>query len=231
MHSDSVSASGLRRKSVSHRRTMVEPTRLPEGFGNKYEMTAAGPRIPTRQPVLVNISSIEEYRRTLLFQQLGYSGAQIRQLGGGASQLSIRHGKPGDFRESDRCRCVFRRRLEVQGEPDPQSRSAIGNRSRNIVPVIRPILRTVLGWRWAPGAGGRSKGKRRLSRAGFGMFYDRFALGNVLTAERYKGDISEASTSSLVRISILSCRRFHRCPVLCPRARYKRSARRCARHT
>src|SRR5205085_939203 len=34
------------------------------------------------QPVLVNITSIESYRRTLLFQQSGFSGAQIRQLGG-----------------------------------------------------------------------------------------------------------------------------------------------------
>jgi len=49
---------------------------------------------PSGQPVLVNISSIEEYQRTLLFQQLGYSSAQIRQLGGGASQFSINAGSP-----------------------------------------------------------------------------------------------------------------------------------------
>jgi len=32
------------------------------------------------QQVAGDISSIESYRRTLLFQQLGYSAAQIRQL-------------------------------------------------------------------------------------------------------------------------------------------------------
>src|SRR5579864_6958688 len=40
-------------------------------------------------PVLANISSIERYQRTLLFQRLGYSAAEIRSLGGGATQFSI----------------------------------------------------------------------------------------------------------------------------------------------
>ncbi len=35
------------------------------------------------QPVLVQISSLEQYRRTLLFQQMGLSPAAIRALGGG----------------------------------------------------------------------------------------------------------------------------------------------------
>jgi hypothetical protein len=40
---------------------------------------------PSGNPVLVNISSIESYQRTLIFQQMGYSPAQIRMLGGEAS--------------------------------------------------------------------------------------------------------------------------------------------------
>ena len=43
---------------------------------------------------MVNISSIESYRRTLLFQQMALSPPQIRQLGGGASQFSISSGNP-----------------------------------------------------------------------------------------------------------------------------------------
>ena len=46
------------------------------------------------QPVLADISSIESYRRTLLFEQLGFPAAQIRQLGGGATQFSINAGNP-----------------------------------------------------------------------------------------------------------------------------------------
>jgi len=45
-------------------------------------------------PVLVNIHSIESYRRTLLFEQMGLSGSQVRALGGGASQFSINQGNP-----------------------------------------------------------------------------------------------------------------------------------------
>src|SRR5215468_1105475 len=40
------------------------------------------------------IDSLEQYRRTILFESLGYSGDVIRQLGGGASQFSISAGNP-----------------------------------------------------------------------------------------------------------------------------------------
>src|SRR5207302_409189 len=40
------------------------------------------------------ISSLEQYRRTLLFQGLGYPASQIRTLGGGASQFTIAGGNP-----------------------------------------------------------------------------------------------------------------------------------------
>ena len=48
----------------------------------------------TGQPVLVNISSIENYRRTLFYQSSGLPADQIRRLGGGASQFSINTGNP-----------------------------------------------------------------------------------------------------------------------------------------
>jgi hypothetical protein len=42
---------------------------------------------------------------------------------------------------------------------------------------------------WAPG-GGNSRAKTVL-RAGFGIFYDRFALSNMVTAERYNGIVQQ----------------------------------------
>src|SRR5262249_50795496 len=48
----------------------------------------------TGQPILVPVTSIERYRRTLLLQSLGFSGSQIRNLGGGATQFSIITGDP-----------------------------------------------------------------------------------------------------------------------------------------
>jgi hypothetical protein len=48
------------------------------------------------------ISSLEQYRRTLLFQQLGYPMSQIQILGGGASQFSIATGNPlVNFNQTD----------------------------------------------------------------------------------------------------------------------------------
>src|SRR4029077_12954809 len=46
------------------------------------------------QPLVAPLTSIERYRRTLLFQQQGLSTAQIRALGGGATQFSIDAGMP-----------------------------------------------------------------------------------------------------------------------------------------
>src|ERR1019366_2652850 len=46
----------------------------------------------TGQPVMVQISSIEQYRRTLLLQ--GMTPPGIRALGGGASQFTINTGNP-----------------------------------------------------------------------------------------------------------------------------------------
>ncbi|MBZ5592304.1 MAG: carboxypeptidase regulatory-like domain-containing protein [Acidobacteriia bacterium] len=47
-----------------------------------------------------------------------------------------------------------------------------------------------IGIAWAPGARGKTAAKTVL-RAGFGMFYDRFDLNNILTAERYNGIVQQ----------------------------------------
>jgi hypothetical protein len=43
---------------------------------------------------MIQTSSLEQYRRTLLFQRQGLTPAQIRSLGGGATQFSIAGGNP-----------------------------------------------------------------------------------------------------------------------------------------
>src|SRR5262249_4569664 len=43
---------------------------------------------------------------------------------------------------------------------------------------------------WAPGGSAKSRPKSVI-RAGFGMFYDRFALGNALTAARFNGVVQQ----------------------------------------
>ena len=63
------------------------------GAGAGFER-ANQPCSIARAPALAPITSIERYRRTLLSSNSGYSPAQIRALGGGATQFSIAAGMP-----------------------------------------------------------------------------------------------------------------------------------------
>ena len=47
-----------------------------------------------------------------------------------------------------------------------------------------------LAFAWAPGGSGQKRAKTVL-RAGFGIFYDRFALANTLAAQRYNGLVQQ----------------------------------------
>lgn len=75
----------------------------PANFGGTW--TFAGGRGPqldendqlvlvNNQPVIVDLSSLERYRRTLAFGRAGLTPAEIRLLGGGATQFSIAGGNP-----------------------------------------------------------------------------------------------------------------------------------------
>ena len=72
----------------------------PSNFGGTFSffgVTNAPVLDGNNQPVgneTAQISSLEQYRRTLLFRSLGYAADRIRTLGGGASQFSIAAGNP-----------------------------------------------------------------------------------------------------------------------------------------
>ena len=76
----------------------------PGNFGGTYTFAGGlGPKLdandqpvlgPNNQPLLVEVSSLERYRRTLAFARAGMSPAAIRLLGGGATQFSIAGGIP-----------------------------------------------------------------------------------------------------------------------------------------
>src|SRR5579863_7367461 len=139
------------------------------------------------QPVITEIQSIESYRRTLLFGQLGYTPQQIRALGGGATQFSISTGIPeisgnqtdvGAFFGDDwKVRPNFTLNLGMRYEAQANIHDW-----RDWAPRI--------GLAWAPGGSGKKQPKTVL-RAGFGMFYDRFALGNTLLARRFNGIVQQ----------------------------------------
>lgn len=136
------------------------------------------------QTVMVGVSSIESYRRTLYFLSAGLVAAEIRKLGGGATQFSINAGQP-EVRGSQADVGLFagddwraRPNLTVSVGARYEGQTNLGDRM-NLAPRV--------GVAWAPGAGaGRGKPKSVI-RAGFGLFFDRLALSNVLAAKRYDG--------------------------------------------
>ena len=76
----------------------------PANFGGTYTFAGGpGPRLDENdqvvlgsngQPEIIELSSLERYRRTLAFQRAGMTPAAIRLLGGGATQFSIAAGNP-----------------------------------------------------------------------------------------------------------------------------------------
>ncbi len=182
-------------------RAVSESSVSPSNFGGSY--TFAGGYAPILDPVTnlpvspgvtcnpaapdpgcANITSIQRYQRTLIFQQMGLDAATIQRYGGGATQFSINTGNP--FADVDQ--------VDIG--------AFVGDDWR-----VRPNLTLSLGlryetqtnisdWRdwaprigvaWAPGQSKNNPRPKTVFRAGFGMFYDRFSEGNVLTAERFNG--------------------------------------------
>jgi len=121
----------------------------------------------------------------LLFQQLGYSPQQIRALGGGATQFSVSAGTAAlsvhqvdtglfvadNWRLRPNLTLSYGLRYEWQTHVHDW---------RDLGPRLSVA--------WAPGGSTRRK---TVLRAGFGMFYDRFALAHTLSAARYNGVVQQ----------------------------------------
>jgi hypothetical protein len=165
----------------------------PANFGGTY--TFAGGLAPqlganntvvrdaNGQPVLVPVTSIERYRRTLLFQRQGLTPAEIRALGGGATQFSIAGGNPratvsqteisafvqDDWRVRTNLTLSAGLRYEVQ---------------TNISSKLNYAPRLSLAW--SPGAS-KTRQPKVVIRGGFGIFYNRFGEDFTLQARRFNG--------------------------------------------
>lgn len=176
-------------------REQTETNISPQDFGGRYTFSGGlAPELdannqpvpgPGGQPVMAQITSIESYRRTLLFERTGLTPAQIQALGGGPAQFALNAGMPGisanqfdaglfagdNWRMRPNLTLSLGLRYELQTNIHDW---------RGIAPRA--------GLAWAPGGGGAPK---TVIRAGFGTFYDRFRLADALTALRYNGVVQQ----------------------------------------
>ena len=140
--------------------------------------------------VTEQISSLEGYRRTLLFRRLGFSNQRIRELGGGANQFTISGGNPkinlsqydyafyvqNSYKLTPTIAVSFGLRYENQN--NIKDSSNFGPRAGII---------------WAPKAKEKQNPLFSLPRisAGYGIFYSRFPLNNILNV-RLSNDADKA---------------------------------------
>ncbi|MEO8372997.1 MAG: carboxypeptidase regulatory-like domain-containing protein [Candidatus Solibacter sp.] len=157
-------------------------------FGGTYSfLSGSGPVLDANdQPVAgasTQITALERYRRTLVFQKQGLTDAQLRQLGGGASQFTLSAGTPvtsvkqfdaglflnDDWRARPNLTFSYGLRYEAQN-----NLSDFANFSPRI------------GLAWGIDAKGSTPAKTVL-RAGFGIFFDRVNENVTLNMLRFDG--------------------------------------------
>jgi hypothetical protein len=165
-----------------------------QGFGGVVVFSGGvGPQIDDRgaivldgagQPVLVPITSLERYRRTLLFQEQGLSPTQIRLRGGGATQLQVTGGNP-EARVSQWDIAPF---AQDDWHVRPDLILSLGLRAEKQDNIAGGWdLAPRLGFSWSVGkkdAQGRAK---TVVRGGAGVFYDRFTEDLVLRSIKFDG--------------------------------------------
>jgi hypothetical protein len=148
------------------------------GFGPELNASNQSVLDSAGNAILVPLQSIERYQRTLMFQKLGYSPAQIRAFGGGATQFVANAGNPNISASQTDIGVFFGDEWRVTP-------------SLVITPGLRYEWQTNMNdWRdFAPriGMSWQPQKSKFVLRAGFGIFYTRFALANVITALRFNG--------------------------------------------
>ena len=169
------------------RQSFIDDTSV-NNFGGSYIFFGGtGPMLDaSNQPIpgtSIDLTALERYRRTLLFQQMGLTGPAIRLAGGGASQFNLSAGVPAlsvnqfdvglfvnnDWRARPNLTVSYGLRYETQtnihdfGDWAPR-----------------------LGVAWGIG-GTATKPAKTVLRAGGGIFYDRISDSLTLLSDRFNG--------------------------------------------
>lgn len=133
---------------------------------------------------MIQVDSLEVYRRTLLFAQLGYSPALIRQLGGGASQFTISGGQP--YAAVDQTDVGVFVQDDWRLRPNVTVSLGLRYETQTNISDFRDFAPRI-GIAWAPGSTKGGARPKTVIRAGTGMFYDRIDDNLTLNAIRFNG--------------------------------------------
>ncbi|MBS1833745.1 MAG: carboxypeptidase regulatory-like domain-containing protein [Acidobacteria bacterium] len=165
----------------------------PNNFGGSFVFTGGlAPALDAAYNPIAGsdtiVTSLEKYRRTLLLSGLGYSMADIRVRGGGASQFSIAGGNPLASVDQTDLGVFFLDDWRVK----PSLTISAGLRYENQTNISSNMnFAPRLSLAWAIGAKGRQAAKT-VVRAGVGVFYDRFQNSLTLQALRFNGSTQQS---------------------------------------
>jgi hypothetical protein len=139
---------------------------------------------PEGRPVVIELTSLEQYRRTLLLERQGFSPTRIRALGAGATQFILMGGNP-EARVSHTEAGLF---IQDDWQVRPNLTFSAGLRyewQSNLDDRLDFAPRISLAW--SPPTSG-AKRPKLVIRTGFGIFYERFDEDTSLRAARFDGN-------------------------------------------
>ena len=157
----------------------------PQNFGGTYTFFGGGvgPILDANDNPLGGteiITSIERYRRTQVFLARGLSGAEIRLLGGGASQFRLSDGNP----ETKVSQWDFGGFFQDDWKVRPNLTLSLGLRYENQKNIDSNLnFAPRVGFAWSPG-GQQSK---TVIRGGYGVFYERVSENLTMQTIRLNG--------------------------------------------
>jgi len=162
-------------------------------FGGTFAFFGgAGPELDTNNQAIagtsIELTALEVYRRTLLFEGLGMSADQIRLLGGGATQFTLNAGTPttavrqfdaglfinDDWKARSNLTLSYGLRYETQTNLHDWS---------DFAPRF--------GLAWGIDGGAKKQAKTVL-RLGAGVFFDRIPYSTALAVARYNGTTQQS---------------------------------------
>jgi len=130
------------------------------------------------------LTSIERYQLTLQLEEQGFTPAQIRAAGGGASSFRLNAGNPfADVSQTDYG--VF---IQDDWRVKPNLTLSYGLRYETQTNAHSKFdFAPRIAVAWSPGAANSAKPPKMVIRFGTGFFYNRFSEGSTLQTRRFNG--------------------------------------------